>query len=121
MGIDICANCTGGEGNIEILTNHEQKPIDLAQPAVVISDYCINKGSDIDKNDQSTTGIEVEMSQKFWNMVKNQIEYGDNPCIKEIEATYGPFMFDPSLLDDTPKIVVGPLLLDNGATYYGHW
>eukprot|EP00826_Nyctotherus_ovalis_P030323 TRINITY_DN2417_c0_g1_i7.p6 TRINITY_DN2417_c0_g1~~TRINITY_DN2417_c0_g1_i7.p6 ORF type:complete len:121 (-),score=46.96 TRINITY_DN2417_c0_g1_i7:794-1156(-) len=120
MGTEICAGCEGAEKEHEITIDHEEKPIELAQPLTVIADYSTNKAPDPESN-RSTADIETEMSQKFWNIVKNQVEYGDNPRVREVEMEYGPFQFDQSLLDDTTKIVVGPLLLDNGAAYYGHW
>lgn len=120
MGADICASCAGAEKDLEIAIDHEERPIELAQPLTVIADYSVGKVPDPESN-RSTADIETEMSQKFWNIVKNQVEYGDNPRVREVETDYGPFQFDQSLLDDVPKVVVGPLLLDNGATYYGHW
>jgi len=65
---------------------------------------------------------EAESRQKFWYIVKNQLEYGENQRVKDIEELHGPFQFDDRVTNDkVKKIVVGPQILENGATYYGHW
>ena len=87
-------------------------------PRIIISEDCTNKGSE---GIQSVSDPETELNQKFWNIVHNQIDYGDNLRVREVELLHGSFNFNHNLIDTAPKTVVGPLLLENGATYYGHW
>ncbi len=66
--------------------------------------------------------VDSQTRQQFWAIVKNQLEYGTNARVREIEALHGPFQFDDQLVNDgVARSVVGPLALENGATYYGHW
>ena len=60
-------------------------------------------------------------NDKLWEIVQNQVNYGTNPNVKKIESKCELFKYDEELIDDVPKIVVGPLLLETGATYYGQW
>ena len=61
-------------------------------------------------------------SDKLWEFVRNQLNYGNNQKVKEIEKLYGPFQFQDRVINDgVITIVLGPVVLDNGATYYGQW
>lgn len=127
MGADICTNCRESERDQELVTDAKTRPIELAHPA---SPPFIDNGpnyaeySRSSRQNHSTESpeAETEMRQRFWVIVHNQLQYGDNSKVKEIESQYGPFQFDDRLINDgVQKVVVGPLVLENGATYYGHW
>lgn len=118
MGGNICNVCNEKDADSELITEENSKPIELASP----NELNTNKGDYTVSNDDSSSRGVPEMRKKFWNLIKYQLDYGNNPRVKEIEKEHGPFPFDDRLVNDTvPKVVVGPLLLENGATYYGHW
>jgi len=114
----MCNVCNEKDDGSELITEENSKPLELAGPNELNS----NKGDYTVGNDNNTSKTIPEMRKKFWDIIKNQLDYGNNPRVKEIERQYGPFPFDDRLINDSiPKVVVGPLLLENGATYYGHW
>ena len=60
--------------------------------------------------------------QKFSQILKEQLQYNTSQTVAAVEARYGPYTFDDCLINDMlPRSVVGPLPLENGAIYYGHW
>lgn len=95
----------------ELVTGENSRPFELQNP----NELNTSRGDNMSES-------ESEVRKKFWNLIKNQLEYGDNTKVKETEKRCGPFPFDDRLINDNiSKTVVGPLILENGAMYYGHW
>eukprot|EP00826_Nyctotherus_ovalis_P013253 TRINITY_DN1354_c0_g3_i1.p1 TRINITY_DN1354_c0_g3~~TRINITY_DN1354_c0_g3_i1.p1 ORF type:complete len:294 (+),score=55.86 TRINITY_DN1354_c0_g3_i1:131-1012(+) len=105
MGASVCNNCRENEVNKELVTLQNGKPLNLLK-----------------HTEQSQTTSTNKLPEDFWLIVKNQLEYGNNPQVKEVEAGCGPFQYDPRIINDgIPTVTVSPLKLSNDALYYGQW
>lgn len=65
---------------------------------------------------------EEDAKQLFWRVIHDQSRFGGCPKVRAMELLLGNYPFDDQLVNDgVPKSIVGPLVMENGAKYYGHW
>jgi len=102
MGTSVCNNCREDDTVKELNFLYNGKPMNLFKQTE--RRQILNKAED-----------------EFWQVVRNQLEYGNNPQVKSVEALHGPFQYNDKLNDNVPKITVNSLKLSNDATYYGQW
>ena len=121
MGADICTKCSERVRDQEVIMQQDQKPIELLRSAAGSANLDDIRNEAVNEKGVRTN-VETEERQKFWKIVKEQLTIGNSPNIKATEKKYGPFQFDDRQINDSViKTVVGPKMLENGSTYYGHW
>lgn len=111
MGANLCSNCKDIYRESEITVDNNGQLLQLA--------HCKNLASKACKYSSRLTTSRTD--PKLLKIMNNQLAYGNNPQVSAVEAKYGPFHIDTEFPDTLPTTVVGPLVQENKATYYGQW
>jgi hypothetical protein len=127
MGNSFCTQCSEKTKDKELVVIPDASPLDLLktnpeQPSAGRQMHhrplllCRVK-----EREQNPETLEANR-QQFSMILKDQLQFNTNATVKAVEMRVGPFPFDDRLVNDSiDKIVVGPQVLENEATYYGHW
>lgn len=109
MGTNMCCGCKENYRETEVAVDNNTKVLKLIRNTTINNNKFTN----------SITNLNVD--QKLLDIITNQLDYGSNPQVRALEATYGPFYPTVPFSDSLPTIVVGPLSQENSAIYYGQW
>jgi len=106
MGQEVCCNCRENYRESEVFIDNNSKALNLMR----YSNCTYPQRTTSSKN-----------NHKLLDLINNQLDYGSNPQVKTLEATYGVFVPKVPFPDTLPTIIVNSLVQENSAIYYGQW